>query len=96
MLDLRTFAKERREEISENDIANIMKQIFQVLTYLKAKNIVHRDIKEDNILINPQNLHIKLIDFGVAKILQDHEPLSSLTGTPRYIAPEVIDRKYGI
>ena len=64
MLDLRTFAKERREEISENDIANIMKQIFQVLTYLKAKNIVHRDIKEDNILINPQNLHIKLIDFG--------------------------------
>ena len=69
MQDLHTFLKEKKEEIEESGIACIMKQIFSVLAYLKGKNIVHRDIKEDNILINPNNLHIKLIDFGAAKML---------------------------
>ena len=55
---------------SESSVAYIMKQVFQILVYLKTKSIVHRDIKENNILINPQNLQIKLIDFGVSKLLE--------------------------
>lgn len=55
--------------------------------------MVHRDIKPDNILINPETNEIKLIDFGLGSFIAfDESEDTSFVGTPIYMAPEIISR----
>ena len=62
------------------------------------RNIVHRDIKPENILLVDQDLHVKLADFGLAKIIGEESFTTTLCGTPSYVAPEILadnkQRKY--
>ena len=62
-------------------------QIVFVLDYLHSKNIVHRNLKPENILIN-KNGYIKVADFQLAKEIGDRT--YTMCGTPGYMAPEMI------
>nr|CAG8433886.1 8256_t:CDS:2 [Entrophospora candida] len=85
----------------ENVIKFYVAQMLQGLIYLHENNIVHRDIKPDNILLDHMG-YIKFVDFGAAKILAKNQKtmcrttktqkthVNSLTGTPMYMAPEII------
>ena len=87
--DLLTFIK-KRNKLPDKVAKFIFKQLLQALKYIHNKNIVHRDIKLDNILIDLNN-NIKLCDFGVGKYISDNgELLFEQCGTPAYIAPEVL------
>ena len=69
-------------------------QIIFVLDYLHSKKIIYRNLKPENILIN-KNGYIKLIDFGLSKIIEDRT--FTMCGTPGYLAPEIILNKgYGL
>ena len=69
-------------------------QIVFVLDYLHSKNIIYRNLKPENILIN-KNGYIKISDFGLSKIIQDRT--YTMCGTPGYLAPEIILNKgYGL
>ncbi|KAM3131627.1 hypothetical protein pb186bvf_016291 [Paramecium bursaria] len=66
-------------------------QIFQlcsVIYYIQKQNIIHRDIKEDNIMVLGDQ--IKLGDFGLAVKLQKNQKLNQFCGTPGYMAPEIV------
>ena len=81
--------------LSESLAATYMKQILSALVYLHSLNIVHRDLKLENMLIEKPNSQIlKLADFGIATELKPGKSLSMVIGTINYIAPEVIKRKY--
>ena len=87
--DLLSFIK-KRNKLQEKTAKFIFKQLLQSIKYIHSKNIVHRDIKLDNILIDLNN-NIKLCDFGVGKYISNYnEILSEQCGTPAYIAPEVV------
>ncbi|CAD8144008.1 unnamed protein product [Paramecium octaurelia] len=81
----------------ERLIKTYLKQILLGLSYLHARNVIHRDIKGGNILIDNSG-RCKLADFGSSKQLNDitHDSIGSICGTPNFMAPEVINQEqYG-
>ena len=83
----------RRRRLDEGLAKLFMKQLMQGLGYLHCKNIAHRDIKLENILLT--NLgRIKICDFGVSvhvtNKMKNGKGITDCCGTPAYMAPEVI------
>ncbi|EAA35234.3 hypothetical protein GE21DRAFT_2466 [Neurospora crassa] len=88
----------KKTKLSENECRKLFTQLFQGVKYLHDRNIVHRDIKPENILLVDDDLHVKLADFGLAKIIGEESFTTTLCGTPSYVAPEILTdtrhRKY--
>jgi len=67
----------------------IIRQIIQICADLHERNIFHRDIKDENILLNCETLETRLIDFGCATETSDlNQEFSRFAGTPEFTAPE--------
>ena len=69
------------------------KQILYGIKYLHENNIIHRDIKCDNIFINGNTGNIIIGDFGLAKKL-DASVTHTILGTPQFMAPEIYKERY--
>jgi serine/threonine-protein kinase len=67
----------------------VIAQLAAALSYAHSKGIVHRDIKPSNVILTSSG-DVKLMDFGLAKPVDDGEGTSSrlISGTPRFMAPE--------
>ena len=72
-----------------------MKSLFEAINHCHAQNIVHGDIKLENIMVNDMDM-VRLIDFGLAKTLRGEGGIVGFRGTPFYLAPEVIKGTHGI
>jgi len=81
---------------SEKMAASTIKQILSAVNYCHQNNIVHRDLKPENILYESkrEDATLKIIDFGTSKAYNPNTKMNQKFGTPYYIAPEVLKRKY--
>ncbi|KAG0232333.1 kinase-like domain-containing protein [Mortierella sp. GBAus27b] len=94
--ELFEFVADRRSQASEQDIQYIFAQIVEAVDYLHQHNIVHRDLKLENVLLEPRvgaplRPTVKLTDFGLAKVIEQDGPLlTTRCGSEDYAAPEII------
>ena len=70
----------------EYELINLLKQIIKGFLFLQDKNIAHRDIKPQNILLFPNNVY-KIADFGEAKFIKNIAEQSTLRGSELYMSP---------
>ena len=88
--------KSPNECFSEIRSVRIITSLLEAVAYLHKNDIVHRDIKLENIFfVSEQKDTIKLVDFGLSRHhKKDEAPMTNIVGTDYYMAPEVIKGKY--
>jgi hypothetical protein len=84
---LATHQRERTF-MDDDEIMRIVGELGQALDYAHSQNVIHRDVKPSNILIDQQG-RVVLTDFGLS-LLTDEETQGEVFGTPHYIAPEQV------
>ena len=98
---LKYYVKKYNKPLPEKIVRYFILNVLKAVIYLNHQNIIHRDIKSDNILLNYENENdlilnnfikakVKLIDFGFARYLDNNELAGSLVGTPMYMDPNVL------
>ena len=77
------------KHMDDNDVWDILRQIIRGLKYLHDNNIIHGDLKPQNLLVSPDGF-IKIGDFGLSKMIDENNELQKgFVGTPAFMAPEV-------
>ncbi|OWK57175.1 Serine/threonine-protein kinase PAK 3 [Lonchura striata] len=79
--------------MEERMIAAISRECLKALDFLHSKNVIHRDVKSDNILLGMDG-SVKLTDFGLcAQLTPERSTRCTVLGTPYWVAPEILKRK---
>ena len=87
------ITEQENQTFTETTAARYMKALFNAINHCHSQDIIHRDIKPDNIMIT-KNDEVKLIDFGLSKATTNNRNLTTVAGTPYYMAPEVLEGSY--
>lgn len=90
-IDLYSYLK-KHERMTPGRALGVLRQVGSAIDYLHARGVVHRDVKPGNVMVDCEaGDSVKLIDFGIAQRLHDHESpelCGTISGTPAYMSPE--------
>ena len=93
--DLFSYIEKRNYKLNESRAAEIIHKLSMAVYYLHSYGIIHRDLKPENILMTDEseNADIRLLDFGLSKIIGPNEKCLEPFGTLSFVAPEVLKGK---
>ena len=93
--DLLSYFEHYEYELPETKVCEIIHKLSMAIYYLHSYGIVHRDLKPENILMTDltSNADIRLLDFGLSKIVGNDEKCTEPYGTLSFVAPEVLQGK---
>lgn len=81
-----------KKRLSEPEACGFLQQMSAGLLYCHQNNVVHRDVKLENVLLDAGNM-VKIIDFGLCAIASAGMRLRVFCGSPSYAAPEIVSRR---
>ncbi|XP_065278811.1 serine/threonine-protein kinase 17A-like [Emys orbicularis] len=83
---------EQDEAFTEQDVIRLVRQILRGVAYLHQHNVVHLDLKPQNILLTSSRPlgDIRIVDFGLSRRVDALREVREILGTPEYVAPEVL------
>eukprot|EP00494_Astrolonche_serrata_P029592 UN29859 len=92
--DLHSFIK-KRGPLTEFVVQRFTRQVAQGLKFLRSKNLIHRDLKPQNLLLTEESSQatIKIADFGFARYMAETSLAETMCGSPLYMAPEILEMK---
>lgn len=82
------------EKIEEDQAIIITQQLLEIVQFLNATDVCYRDLRPENILINPDTLEIKLPNFEFSSFYDENQSLKTKLGSAYYMAPEVLSKDY--
>ncbi|KAH9818532.1 kinase-like domain-containing protein [Melampsora americana] len=88
-LDLFEYIDSRPEGLGSEEVRRIFGQILDAVCFLHERNIVHRDLKDENVIMDREG-NVQLIDFGSAAYVRDGKKFDTFSGTLDFAAPEVL------
>ncbi|XP_045108449.1 calcium/calmodulin-dependent protein kinase type IV-like isoform X1 [Portunus trituberculatus] len=79
--------------LPERDVRVLLQQVLRGLSFLHAHNLAHLDIKPQNLVMmgDSPEAGVKLVDFGLSRVISQGSEITQIMGTPDYVAPEVIN-----
>ena len=85
---------EELKNFSEYEAAQIMKQILNAVSFCHERNIAHRDLSPETIILENESLDsLKIIDFSLATKFDERNMMKELVGTSYNVAPEIVKCK---
>ena len=85
---------QKRKKLKEIEVKYYIFHLINTVKYLHENNIIHRDLKLENLFLNGK-MELKIGDFGLAKKLRQNETIKGVAGTLSYMAPEILqDKEY--
>ncbi|XP_075036046.1 serine/threonine-protein kinase 17B [Mixophyes fleayi] len=84
---------DKNDKVSESQISRLLRQIIEGVSFLHQNNIVHLDLKLQNILLSRLEPlgDIKIVDFGMSRKISNNCELREIMGTTEYLAPEILN-----
>eukprot|EP00931_Biecheleriopsis_adriatica_P032560 TRINITY_DN18994_c0_g1_i2.p1 TRINITY_DN18994_c0_g1~~TRINITY_DN18994_c0_g1_i2.p1 ORF type:complete len:586 (-),score=132.71 TRINITY_DN18994_c0_g1_i2:108-1820(-) len=88
---------QKHSHLEEQRVAKLIRQCLLAIAYLHDRGVIHRDVKMENLVFDRKDSqdHIKLLDFGFAQRWDGSNELFERCGTLHYLAPEVLQGRYG-
>ncbi len=83
---------DRRESLPASRVVEIMIQVLDAVHYAHQRDVLHRDLTPANILVDDED-HPRILDFGISVALSDTHAATGISGTPNYLAPEIISEQ---
>jgi len=91
-VDLFDYIREKGK-MNEHEAQIIFKQVLSAVNHIHSCGVVHRDIKDENIVLNRETGVVKIIDFGCGTLLKS-APYRDFSGTPEFYPPEWFKKRY--
>ena len=92
-ISLSTYLKQKSDRrLEESEAKRIFRQLLSGVEYCHSRNVTHRDLKLENVLLDDRN-NVKIIDFGFATCVAREKKVKMFCGTPSYMAPEIVGKR---
>lgn len=83
----------RNRSLPQSQALTIFRNLLEAVGAIHAEGIAHRDLKPDNIMIDPSTLEVTILDFGLSMVVPSSGFTDNFCGSPMYMSPEILNRE---